>query len=467
VWFKNQLEGIFFLTPFRIYEFAIGAFAVLVLRKTELGRRSQDLLSVTGLSLVAYSTFFFNSDTLFPYLAALAPCFGTLMLIVSPRAVISKRVLGSRPFVFIGLISYSLYLVHWPVIVLFKHWKLSEISYSDSAALTILIVVLALISYKFVEQPYRLQKEESSAASPPARKKYFVRATVSLIGVLLSIATLVYYTSGFEKIKNPQLTQVIINDGKSLRYKLAKLGCSISNLESHKCNMHGPTQILVLGNSHEVDAFNVFTQINKSTKNTQTNNLISFGNTNKCNIKIADNDQIQTAVKARNCAKRVNKLNQEKFIDNLDFLVFSAYRPFAENKKWLWEIIFAIKRRNPDIKLIVLGGYFSTQNDCSQLINRFGNSQICTTEPYVRYNHVLEQSDRSRFLIGAMEDYFYIDKFELLCEFTDKCEHEGYGEPMAYDTNHLSLGFARKIGDRILEKYKTDLIALGFLPVKE
>ena len=77
-----------------------------------------------GLSLIAYAVYFFTDDTTFPGAAALLPCVGAGLIIYAgePGPSFLKSALSFQPLVFIGVLSYSLYLWHWPLIVFTRYF---------------------------------------------------------------------------------------------------------------------------------------------------------------------------------------------------------------------------------------------------------------------------------------------------------------------------------------------------------
>ena len=115
--------------------------------------------AAVGLILIIFSATIYTKSTPFPGVAALAPCMGAVFIVGSGSAgkTIVGRMLSLRPLVFIGLISYSLYLWHWPVIVFQSMGlNLSGITASQQKAFTFaLSILLATISWRFIELPFR------------------------------------------------------------------------------------------------------------------------------------------------------------------------------------------------------------------------------------------------------------------------------------------------------------------------
>lgn len=117
----EDASAVFFLTPFRVVEFGIGALLAWFSWPRQLPNWSTHIASIAGLLLIAYAMLFYTEQTTFPGVAALVPCLGAALLIAAgPRSAVG-RILATPPMVAIGLLSYSLYLVHWPLIVLVRY----------------------------------------------------------------------------------------------------------------------------------------------------------------------------------------------------------------------------------------------------------------------------------------------------------------------------------------------------------
>ena len=150
-------QATFFLLPARAWELLLGALLALdafpQLRNKKLG----DFLSVMGLAGVLGSIFVFSADNPFPGWRAAFPCVGTALLIYSntPAPTVIGRVLGLRWLVGIGLISYSLYLWHWPVLVFTRYVLFRPLTKLEAATVALVSFAAAVASWKLVEQPFR------------------------------------------------------------------------------------------------------------------------------------------------------------------------------------------------------------------------------------------------------------------------------------------------------------------------
>lgn len=151
--------GGFYLLPTRAWELLMGTVLALGVVPDMRSALVRTLVGLAGLALIAGSMVLYTSATPFPGIAALAPCLGTAMIIHSGRGGSwVSRMLSLSPLVFVGLISYSLYLWHWPVMVFQRSEALLIVT--DSKMLergTVLAasLVLATLSWWLVERPTR------------------------------------------------------------------------------------------------------------------------------------------------------------------------------------------------------------------------------------------------------------------------------------------------------------------------
>ncbi|MGI9325772.1 MAG: acyltransferase family protein, partial [Pseudomonadales bacterium] len=147
----------FYLLPSRTWELLLGSLLAMGMVQASENRWVTELGAGLGLVLIIIAVFAFEPTTPFPGLAALLPCLGTALLIYSGqrRHTLVGRLLSLGPVVFVGLISYSLYLWHWPVLVFAKHYAIRELQTSEALLLVLLAFALAIASWRYVEQPFR------------------------------------------------------------------------------------------------------------------------------------------------------------------------------------------------------------------------------------------------------------------------------------------------------------------------
>lgn len=151
VWFDTDPKAAFFMAAPRAWELATGAALVFL---PPLPRLLGEIATALGLALIA-AGFVLVSDASFPGAAALYPCIGAALLIW-PRKKRSTAAAWLGLLSPIGLISYSLYLWHWPVWVMFRVYiNNGQPRMQEALALALISVALATLSYFFVEKPFR------------------------------------------------------------------------------------------------------------------------------------------------------------------------------------------------------------------------------------------------------------------------------------------------------------------------
>lgn len=141
----------FFLPFTRAWELMAGALLVFV---RPLSRSVRESAAIIGILAIESSFFLFNAKTPFPGWAAALPVFGSALLILSEEAFVN-RVLSLKPFVGVGLISYPLYLWHWPVLVLLQVYLFRPLNDTVGFAAVLASSVLAVLTYLAIERPLR------------------------------------------------------------------------------------------------------------------------------------------------------------------------------------------------------------------------------------------------------------------------------------------------------------------------
>ncbi len=147
----------FFSTFSRAWQLAAGALLALSPAGKLLGRTAhgRDIASVAGLALIAAAFFLLSEDSSFPGIAALVPTVGASLVIMAGASSLGGRMLSASALVRIGLVSYPLYLWHWPILALHRY----ETGAPPEPGVALLALgasyLLAEITYRFVERPIR------------------------------------------------------------------------------------------------------------------------------------------------------------------------------------------------------------------------------------------------------------------------------------------------------------------------
>ena len=187
--FENKLlygklikDTLFFLSPFRFFEFLFGSLLAINLARSKNNFLNETIF-ILGLGLIFFSSVYISGDDYFPSLIALLPLFGVVFLIYSKEAKYSAYFLRNRFINFFGDISYSLYLYHWPVYVFFKYYKYSVLNLNTKFFAFLISLLLSYISFRFIEK-YYLDKKN---------KIFDLRVNFSIIFLILAGLTINYY----------------------------------------------------------------------------------------------------------------------------------------------------------------------------------------------------------------------------------------------------------------------------------
>lgn len=181
----------FYLLPARMWELLLGS--LLAVRPLPLGSaRLREGLAALGLALIGVAVFGYDTSTPFPGLAALPPCLGAAFVIQYAPGTQTARLLSLKPLVGLGLISYSLYLYHWPLIVFARYLLIPDPGAFGVLALPICLVAagIAYLSYRYIETPFR------RGGALRARRRLFQAAAVA-IGCFVGFGLAADRTTGF------------------------------------------------------------------------------------------------------------------------------------------------------------------------------------------------------------------------------------------------------------------------------
>lgn len=174
----------FYLLPTRAWELLCGSFVALIPAHRMLARPAvQESLAFLGAVLILLPCFLYTKETPFPGLAAVPPCLGAALFILGSTPQSETRLpriaqlIALRPIVFIGLISYSLYLWHWPLVAFSHYWAIEPLTLGYRIAMVLLGFVLAILSWRYVETPFRTRKLGAS------RSKMFAYAGAGMVAI--------------------------------------------------------------------------------------------------------------------------------------------------------------------------------------------------------------------------------------------------------------------------------------------
>lgn len=195
---RVDFSAVYYLLPFRAFELMVGAQLALIMRHRAMaehylpGPRAEEaspsVLAAIGLMLVVASFMVFDKTTPLPGGLSLLPCLGTALLIRFGAHGPIGRLLQHRITVWIGVISYSLYLVHWPIYVYFLYRLPNTPSLVLKLGLFPLAILIAAANYYIIEQRFR------KPARPDARfGNWLTLAGIAVAAVMLTVPTYLKY----------------------------------------------------------------------------------------------------------------------------------------------------------------------------------------------------------------------------------------------------------------------------------
>jgi peptidoglycan/LPS O-acetylase OafA/YrhL len=169
----------FYLLPMRAWELLLGAY--LASRSwRRLSASMQDRLAALGIALVLASFALLDAHSKFPAWGALAPCVGTALLIVAQRSWLSTRLLSSSALVGLGLISYSLYLWHWPLLSFARILWGPVLPGVTVATILAIAATLACVTYRLIEEPARRTRVPAAISA----QRYVALSAALLVAAL-------------------------------------------------------------------------------------------------------------------------------------------------------------------------------------------------------------------------------------------------------------------------------------------
>lgn len=247
---KNHPEAAFFLLPFRAWELGLGSLLALDVVPSVRRRPVAELLAALGLILVLTPIFAYSQDTSFPGLTALVPTLGAALIIYSGSSLSPRTttILRARPMVIIGLLSYSLYLWHWPLFVYASHYMQTKMDLTVSVALVVTTLFVGWVSWRWIEKPFRrIQSTQKLILSLGT----FVSGVAILFGVIGII------TEGLPGRLSPRTQEYLAMIDKNKYFQLYDRGhCFLdyaqtaADYEIHTClKPTASDRILVVGDS--------------------------------------------------------------------------------------------------------------------------------------------------------------------------------------------------------------------------
>jgi len=428
IWLMQNPSLVFFMMPFRICEFALGALAYYFAHTLPRNEKVREALTLTGLLLVITPLFVYDHHTLFPGATAIVPALGAALIIYGGGTTWTNRLLGSPLPRFIGLISYSTYLIHWPLIVFYKYAIYPTLNTKAQIGILCLSLLIGYLMYRWIETPFR-QKKGTSFKLSGRHLSRFLGAAAGLI--IFTSILLIAFNGWPQRLAQSQLTQSEIDQGKNTRFDLLSKMCdSRKPLDCKAPIADIDINVLILGDSHAPDALNML--LTAFPDRHYVMDTLPGG----CPPFVPEDQLILSPTHDGRelCIAHNTSLFTSERLSPYSAIVISVYFNWYKPE----HLHHAVERIRSitDVPVIVFGNYIVLSRPMAELINQ----QIDILEHPEFVNSFALYEDE---LKNAAEtsNYTFVSKRELLCSNTNinSCRLYFSKKPFSYDSHHLSL----------------------------
>jgi len=229
----------FFLLPTRIWQFAFGAFIALASSKILETKMNYEVVALFGILLIS-ANYYFTLPTL-PSATLMTLGIGLLLWHRVPANTVAGKMLTFKPIVFLGLISFSLYLWHWPILVYLKYVYIQPLPLYALIIGILLTLILSYLSWKYIEVPFRKTTSKKSILL------FVGGAYVSLIIVILITALNNGFPSRHSQAAN-NIANSVASNYRCSTFSFISYGGSVACLVGDSSNKK--YEVALYGNSH-------------------------------------------------------------------------------------------------------------------------------------------------------------------------------------------------------------------------
>lgn len=298
-------------TYYRLYsrlpEFFAGGLAAIYTASVNCSNHNKHWLTWIGLALIVLACVLQPSLGHFPGSTALLPVLGAVLLLIAPTQNYCTKLLTNKPIVWVGALSYSLYLWHWPVLVFLRYYTGTEVlSLGFSFLFVSLTLLLSIVSYYSVERVFR-------------GNQLNFRKAIGWSAIIIAMITTPYATAKVNLAFTPEQLPIEYRryaDPATICHGQIVGDCFRGNLDSDK-------EILVLGDSHAAMLNYFFDYLGK-----ELGFKARIVTASSC-VTIPGFDDQRLPERARKACKEQIKQAQ-KYLENADKVFLASY--------WSWQL---------------------------------------------------------------------------------------------------------------------------------
>ena len=436
-----DLRALFFFTGFRVFELAIGALMVWVVKVEIQSNWIKEILLIIGLILITWSVFALDKNTPWPGLITLIPCIGAALVIYAGTAPITGKLLANPISVFFGLISYSLYLVHWPIIVFYAFTRLTPLTQIEKWGLIGISIILAYVLYKLVETPFRHGYKKPSGWKPA---KFGLASALFAIAIIIP-ASHIYANDGWKfRINNIDI-ETLLHNNQEMEFK------SLNNFDTRYQTIfdsNSTNNILVIGDSHSEDVFNALTSNIESLPNT----TIAWQRLDdRCFLNVAKplfRDKLLG--RASTCQHERDELLDSGKLERAHIILIS--------NRWALRYLEGIENglefleKNSSAKILILGNKAEFPFLLKATYKLGPNKELLGSVSFEtrsdEYVNIAERLTK----VSQKRGYVFINLHDLVCDNVKKrCQVLSKNEELLYfDESHWSWAGEKKFGQSII-----------------
>ena len=442
---RNYPVANFYLLPTRAWELGFGSLLAISAPYWKRSGSMAQILSFAGLGMVLYAFLFFDETVPIPSRFGLIPVVGTLLIIAyGTRETVVGRILGWKPFVGIGLISYSAYLWHHPLFAFARIRALEEPSSELYLILICCSILLAYLTYRFIETPFRNRQKYS-------RKSMFVGA-ITISGAFISFGFIGYFYDGFDHRFSSNQREIL----GFLRYdknEAYREGTCFMLPDQHysdfkdECfsSAHVENSIVIWGDSHAA-ALSYGLRLN-------------FHNVTQLTASICTPLRGYNPIGNPQC-KDINNFVLDK-IEELrpEFLILQAKWVDSPNKtenglsETLSNTVLYVNSISPKTRVVVVGGVPQWPPTLPKLLVKSGVELSEEAFVYSQDFKDIQSTDALLRDVVNQHNATFISLLDLFC-MNEKClssvKQENSYEPFAWDYGHLTKSSSSLVAKKVL-----------------
>jgi len=447
---KSFPSAAFYLLPSRAWQLLIGALASLVAdrwrtvrTRGSLGPIADEVIGWLGMAMIVLSLFLFDERSPFPGLNAALPTLGTAMVLLgaSDRTSVG-RMLAWRPLVGLGLISYSAYLWHQPLFAFTKHALLAELPTDLAAVLCVVTIVLACLSWRYVEQPFRDRSVVSRSAV----------FAMSAVGIAAFVGL------GFIGHRmNDRITQVRLRSVDPARQSLFRTRESLvadrnafvarflPAAGNDFSNDPATQKILILGDSLSEDLYSALTVKSELFPGTEFRRLMLDETCMAAAAHLVETGELPAVLNERSCRASLERLRDGTLFGAADVIVLCSNWPryiTHSTHEGGMALAAALAGQGREVRIV---GLMSLQEASSTafLAAKRGLTIEQTNRvayPTVQWGKIDRPNAEARGVADRFPNVRYLDKYAVFCDDDRRSLrlYDSDGQMVFADTFHLT-----------------------------